>query len=712
MNLKDHVVRLPFVGPTYAKRLEKLGIATIEDLIFHFPFRYDDFSLISPISRLQVGETVTICGIVEKFSNTFTKTGKKIQMVEVVDDSGKIEAIFFNQMFLYRVLKKGERFNFSGKVEWFGHKRVLISPEYEKIPNTKYQILNTIHTGRLVPIYNETYGVSSKWLRSRIKTALDALGEQIEEFLPEEMFKNENLLPEKEAIEQIHFPKDKPSAQKAKYRLAFDELFLIQLASLLRKRDWEKKVLGKQFFIDFEQSMKFVENLPFALTNAQKRSIKEILLDLQKNIPMNRLLQGDVGSGKTVVAALAAYTAFLNKSDTLFMAPTEILANQHYNTLKTLLTPFGVPIDLVTGSHKPSEKLKAKSEKQKPNNGAMKQSSNETIPKVIIGTHALLYQDYDPENIGLVIVDEQHRFGVEQRKVLSEKGKAPHFLTMTATPIPRTIALTLYNDLDLSVIDEMPPGRLKIKTWVVPETKREKAYKWISERVKDTQEQAFIICPFIEESETMSTVKAATKEFEILGKEIFPDLRLALIHGRVKSKEKDKILSEFKEGKFDVLVATPVVEVGIDIPNATIMMVEGAEHFGLAQLHQLRGRVGRSDHQSYCLLFTENEIPPVIRRLKSLERTDIGMELAEIDLKLRGPGEIHGTQQHGFADLIVASFTDLPLIQKTRAAAVLLLTSPPDSLRDSKRAGHFSHLTLNSALKNKLEKYRIDTVNN
>ena len=496
--------------------------------------------------------------------------------------------------------------------------------------------------------------------------------------MPEDIIKNEDLLPEREAIEQIHFPSTKSLAQKAKYRLAFDELFLIQLASLLRKQEWEKKVLGKQFFIDFEQSMKFVENLPFVLTNAQKRCIKEILLDLQKKVPMNRLLEGDVGSGKTVVAALAAYTAFLNKTDTLFMAPTEILANQHYQTLKALLAPFNVPIKLITASHKNNETI---------------QQLNNCSPKVIVGTHALLYQDYDPKNIGLVIVDEQHRFGVEQRKVLSEKGKAPHFLTMTATPIPRTIALTLYNDLDLSVIDEMPVGRLKVKTWVVPETKRKGAYRWISKRVKDTQEQAFIICPFIEESETMSTVKAATKEFATLEKEIFPDLRLALIHGRIKSKEKDKILGEFKEGKFDVLVATPIVEVGIDIPNATIMMVEGAEHFGLAQLHQLRGRVGRSNLQSYCLLFTENEIPPVIRRLKSLERTDIGMELAEIDLKLRGPGEIHGTQQHGFADLRVASFTDLPLIQKTRAAA--------ETIR-----------SLNSALKNKLEKYRIETVNN
>lgn len=668
MNLKDPVVKFPFVGPTYAKRLEKLGIITIEDLIFHFPFRYDDFSLISPISRLQIGETVTICGTVEKFSNTFTKTGKKIQTVEITDGSGKTEAIFFNQLFLYRVLKKGEKFNFSGKVEWFGHKKVLMSPEYEAIKE------ETLHTGRLVPIYNETFGISSKWLRSRIKTGLNTLGEQIEEFLPEEIIKNEDLLPEKEAIEQIHFPSTKSLAQKAKYRLAFDELFLIQLASLLRKQEWKKKVLGKQFFIDFEQSMKFVENLPFALTNAQKRCIKEILLDLQKNIPMNRLLEGDVGSGKTVVAALAAYTAFLNKTDTLFMAPTEILANQHYSTLKSLLSPLGVPIELITGSQKPKGEC-----------------GGET--KVIVGTHAILHQDFDPEKIGFVVVDEQHRFGVEQRKVLSEKGKAPHFLTMTATPIPRTIALTLYNDLDLSVIDEMPVGRLKVKTWVVPETKRKGAYQWISKRVKDTQEQAFIICPFIEESETMSTVKAATKEFATLQKETFPDLRLALIHGRIKSKEKNKILEEFKEGKYDVLVATPVVEVGIDIPNATIMMIEGSEHFGLAQLHQLRGRVGRSNLQSYCLLFTENEIPLIMKRLKSLEKTDIGMELAEIDLKLRGPGQIHGTEQHGFADLRVASFSDLALIQKTRSAA---------------QSVHH----LNPALKNKLEKYKIEGVNN
>jgi len=681
MNLSDHIVRLPFVGPTYAKRLEKLGIFTIEDLIFHFPFRYDDFSLISPILRLQVGETVTVRGKVEKITNTFTKTGKRMQEAIIDDGTGKIEAIWFNQMYLVKTFKKEEIYNFSGKVDWFGHKRVLMSPEYEKISN-----LNTIHTGRLVPIYNETYGVSSKWLRSRIKAALEALGDKIEEFLPENIARNENLIDEASAIKQIHFPDNKEIAKKARYRLAFDELFLIQLAAMLRKKEWGGKVLGKQFFIDLEKSMEFLEKLPFVLTKAQKRCIKEILLDLQKNTPMNRLLQGDVGSGKTVVAALAAYTAFLNNTDTLFMAPTEILANQHYSTLKSLLEPFGVPIELVTGGQKEISNFKL-----------LRASQQISNSRVIVGTHALLYQKFDPQSVGLVVVDEEHRFGVEQRKLLSAKGKAPHFLTMTATPIPRTIALTMYNDLDLSIIDEMPAGRIEVKTWVVPNEKRKKAYGWIHHCIKDTPEQAFIICPFIEESETMTSVKAATKEFETLRQEIFPDLRLALIHGKVKSKEKNQILSDFKEGKYDILVATPVVEVGIDIPNATVMMVEGSEHFGLAQLHQLRGRVGRSNLQSYCLLFTENETPPIINRLKALEKTNVGMELAEIDLKLRGPGEILGTKQHGYADLRVASFTDLELIQKTRSAANQLLTS------------HLSLLTHNSALKKRLEKIKISS---
>ena len=668
MELKDSIVRLPFVGPIYAKRLEKLGILTIEDLLFHFPFRYDDFSKISSIAELQAGETATITATVEKMTNAFTKNGKRLQQAEIFDKSGKIEAVWFNQMYLLRTFRKGETYNFSGKVAWFGRKKVFVSPDYEKTS------LKCIHTARLVPVYNETYGISSKWLRSRINFALKNFNDQVKEFLPDEVIKKNNLITEKEALDQIHFPRDMDFAQKAKYRLSFDELYLIQLSSLLRKKDWQKKVLGKQFFIDFEKSMKFIDSLPFSLTNAQKRCSKEILIDLQKSTPMNRLLQGDVGSGKTVVAALAAYTAYLNKTDTLFMAPTEILANQHLVTLKSFLEPLGVPVELITGSNKPK--------------------TRNSSPKVVIGTHALLYQNFKTEDVGLVIVDEQHRFGVEQRTLLSQKGRTPHFLTMTATPIPRTIALTMYNDLDLSVMDEMPEGRIKVKSWVVPKEKRAKAYGWIKTKVKQTPQQAFIICPFIEQSETKSTIKAAIKEFETLSKDVFPDLKLGLLHGRMKSKEKDSVLTSFKEGRLDILVATPVVEVGIDIPNATIMMIEAADHFGLAQLHQLRGRVGRNSLQAYCLLFADNDSPLSINRLKNLETISNGMQLAEVDLKLRGPGQIFGTAQHGFTDLHIASFSNLDLIQKTRLAAEASLNN------------------ISPHLKDKLEKYKIAAISN
>jgi ATP-dependent DNA helicase RecG len=620
---------------------------------------------------------------VGKITNEYTRSGKKIQKATIVDKTGKIEATWFNQPYLAKTIKAGEEYQFSGKVQFFGRQKTLVSPEYEIVQSTESIVqskLSHIHTGRLVPIYNETYGVSSKWLRSRIKMALETLGEEIEEFLPEEMVKKEGLVGEKEAVFQIHFPENKEIAEKARYRLAFDELFLIQLSALLRKREWQVKRTGHSLVVDQEKILGFLASLPFTLTGAQKRSLKEILVDLVKSQPMNRLLQGDVGSGKTVVAAAAAYVAFLNGRETLLMAPTEILANQHYVTLKTLLESFGVHTQLITS--------------------ARGTRGTCDTPHVIVGTHALLHQQFDSAKVGLVIVDEQHRFGVEQRLLLAKKGHSPHFLTMTATPIPRTIALTLFGDLDLSVIDELPLGRLKVKTWAVPKQKRQDAYKWIRQRVKDTPEQAFIICPLIEESESLSSVKAATKEFELLSQVIFPDLRLGLLHGRTKSAEKERILTDFKAGRLDILVATPVVEVGIDIPNATIMLIEGADRFGLAQLHQLRGRVGRSNLQSFCFLFTENENPLVIQRLKALETTFLGGELAEIDLKLRGPGEIYGTRQHGFPDLRVASFSNLTLIQKTRKAAELVISHWP---------GNGQRL---SVLKQRLERYKIEAVSN
>jgi len=671
MNLKDSIEKLPFVGPTFGKRLQKLNITTIEDLLYHFPFRYDDFSLISPIGRTQVGETVTLKGKVDQIINDYTKNHKPIQKASVSDDSGQIELIWFNQPFLTKVIKTGKIYYFSGQISWYGKSKIMVSPEYEPADKP------AIHTGRLVPIYPETAGISSKWLRSRLKLALEIFGSQINEFLPAEIIQEKKLMGEAEAIQAIHFPKNKSAAEKARQRLAFDELYLLQLSAFLRRKEWENQKSGRALAIDKVKVAQFKQNLPFALTNAQERVITEILADLQKNKPMNRLLEGDVGSGKTVVATLAAYVAALNDQQTLFMAPTEILAQQHFKTLKSLLEPLGVEVELITSTSHKSSTLNLQS-------------------PVIVGTHSLLYQNFETSKIGLVIVDEQHRFGVEQRALLAQKGAAPHFLTMTATPIPRSIALTFFGDLDLSVIDELPAGRIKVKTWVVPQQKRADCYAWIRSQIKKTSEQAFIICPFIEESESLRTVKAAKKEFEILTKEVFPDLKLGLLHGQNKAQEKEQILTDFKEGKLDILVATPVVEVGIDIPRATIMLIEAADRFGLAQLHQLRGRVGRSNLASYCFLFTENENPKVINRLKTLEKTNIGMELAEIDLRLRGPGEVYGTRQHGFPNLKVASFTDILLISQAREAAEKTL-----------KANLFNHF-----LQSRLEKYKISIVNN
>ena len=666
MTLNTPVSQLFMVGPVYARRLKRLGIETVEDLIYHFPFRYEDYSLVSEIAKVQPGETVTIRGEVVSMKNEYTRLGKKIQKAIVADAAAKIEITWFNQPFLVKTIKVGERYQFSGKADWFGKKIILISPEYEPIRNSQFAprsgiplrgtIRNLIHTGRLVPVYPETYSISSKWLRAKINLALSLVKNELKEYLPLDILFREKLIPYKEAVLKIHFPENKIAAEKARERLAFDELFLIQLAGTLRKKEWEKKPAAHKFFIDREKNLKFIAALPFQLTEAQKRCLGEILTDLTFNKPMNRLLEGDVGSGKTVVAAAAMYTAYLNGFQSVLMAPTEILAFQHYQTVKTFLEPYGPKIALLTGSKK--------------------FDIAHLAFDIFIGTQALIQKNISFENLGLAVIDEQHRFGVQQRGELMKKacpptggGTSSHLLTMTATPIPRTITLTLYGDLDLSVLDEMPPGRQRVKTWVVPPLKREAAYNWIREHVKGTDEQAFIICPLIEESETLKAVKAATVEFEKLVKKVFPDLKLGLLHGRLKSKEKEAVITQFRHSELDVLVSTPVVEVGIDIPQATIMMIEGADRFGLAQLHQLRGRVGRGNKPSYCLLFSESESSRAIKRLKAMERLYVGIELAELDLQMRGPGEIYGLKQHGFPDLRVASFGDTVLIQKARAAA-------------------------------------------
>lgn len=645
MDLLTPINKIHRIGPIYASRLQKLDIYTIQDLLFHIPFRYDNFTLLSKINQLQVGETVTIQGTINEIKNQYIRGFRTIQKAKVQDDTGVVDIIWFNQPFLIKGIYLGSAISLSGKVDLSAGKRVLKSPEYEII----YKDSPTVHTARLVPIYPETRGVSSKWLRRQIYKILQEQKQNLIEYLPYSIIERDNLIGFSEAIEQVHFPKTIDNAEKARQRLSFDELFLIQMANMKRKAEWEKKLISEPFSIsNFKKNIEqFWEKLSFELTNAQKKAVKEIFADLASLRPMNRLLEGDVGSGKTVVSAIAMYLAKLNGFQSVLMAPTEILANQHYETISKLLTPFEVKISLVTGSRK--DKI-------------------EDVD-IIVGTHAVLSKKINFRKLGLVVIDEQQRFGVRQRAIIRSKGRNPHFLTMTATPIPRTVALTLYGDLDLSILDEMPKGRQMVKTWLVPPEKRQAAYEWIFTQLKTDNSQLFVICPFIEESESTVTVKAATKEYERLRRDIFSDFNLGLLHGRLKTKEKQAVLKKFSSGEIDILVATPLVEVGIDIPNATIIIIEAAERFGLAQLHQLRGRVGRSDKQAYCLLFTESKNEQTIKRIKGLESLHVGAELAELDLKLRGPGEIYGTMQHGQPFLKVASFSDVALIEKAKHEA-------------------------------------------
>jgi ATP-dependent DNA helicase RecG len=651
MNLRIPLVTGERIYKLFARRLEKLGIQTFEDFLFHIPARYDDYSLISKINRIQPGEVVTIHGTVSEINNEFTKNFKRVQKAEIADETGTIEVIWFNQPYLTKVIHAQDKIALSGKIDWFLRRIVMQSPDYEIITYGP-----PIHTGRLVPVYPETKGITSKWLRRQTYKLINENKEQFIEYLPDSTIAGHSLMEISTAIEQIHFPKTLENAKRARERLSFDELFLLQITAMDRKMNWNKNLISNAFdCVKYKNKItEFLAKLPFTLTCAQKRVIEEIFNDLSKTKPMNRLLEGDVGSGKTVVSAIAMFLCYLNGFQSVLMAPTEILAQQHYETISQLLEPFKIKIGFATGNKK----------------------TKIYDCDVLIGTHAVLSEGINFDKLGLVVIDEQQRFGVEQRALIRNKGKNPHLLTMTATPIPRTIALTLYGDLDLSILDEMPHGRKEIKTWLVPTEKRNNAYGWIEKQIKETKSQVFIVCPFIEESETMQTVRAASKEFENLQKNIFKNsprgeagLKLGLLHGKMKGKEKEEVLNKFRDGKIDILVATPVVEVGIDIPNATIIVIEASERFGLAQLHQLRGRVGRGDKQSYCLLFTESRNLQTIERLKAMEKHNVGAELAELDLRLRGPGEIYGTMQHGKKMLKIASFSDFDLIQKVRREA-------------------------------------------
>jgi len=656
LGLNSPISELYRVGKTTSSLLKKLGLGTAQDLLFYFPFRYDDFSRSVPIADLEPDTDANVLGTVELIQNKKSFKRRMFITEALISDGGdSLKITWFNQPFLTRTLKVGDKISVSGRVGENYGQMTMISPAYEKIYSD-----DLIHTKGLIPNYHSTAGLTQKQIRSLVKEVIP-LAAEIEDWLPAEIKTRLNLLDLSQALRQIHFPADSAEISEAQKRLGFAELFWRQLQSQMIRRQLKSR---RAWPIEFREkdTQNFVSSLPFKLTDAQRKSAWEILRDLEKPEPMSRLLEGDVGSGKTLVVILALLNVVLNKKQGVFMVPTEILAVQHFNYLTKLLKDYNFRIALLTGSHK---------------------DENWAAADIIIGTHALIQKNVKFKNLALAVVDEQHRFGVVQRqKILdfnSAPDRTPHFLSLTATPIPRSLALAIYGDLDLSIIDQMPVGRLPVITKIVTEDKRTAAYNFIRAQIKAGR-QAFVICPLIDESDYLG-VKSVKKEHEKLDKEIFPDLKIGLLHGRLKAQEKEKIMADFLDNKTPILVSTSVVEVGVDVPNATLMIIEGAERFGLAQLHQSRGRVGRSAQQSYCFLFPSSEEAPsakTLERLEALTKYHDGLALAKIDLRLRGAGETYGQAQSGFPELQIASLFDSENIKKAATEAAALIAADPE----------------------------------
>ena len=645
------------VGPRHAQTLGTLGMSTLGDMLYYFPRRYEDYSQLKPIKNLWVNEIVTVIGAVQSVT-TRPIRGGKAQIVEVVitDGTGALRLSWFNQPWIANRMKAGDNVAVSGKLDQYLGRLVMNNPDVEPVE------AEHLHTNRIVPIYPLTQRITQKWLRGLMNQVVTYWAPALVDHLPDSIRTSAGLLPLGRAISQAHFPDSQDELKKARARLAFDEIFFLQMGVLGQKRDWQAAT-ARRFETSDEWLGARLTGLPFTLTGAQTRAVDEIRRDLVAGRPMNRLLQGDVGSGKTVVAALAAAMVNQSGAQAAIMAPTSILAEQHFRSFSSLLN--GTNVRLLVGDTPESEKAEIR-----------EGLANGTI-KVIVGTHALIEDPVAFQDLQLVVIDEQHRFGVEQRAALRNKGTTPHLLVMTATPIPRSLALTLYGDLDLSVMNEMPAGRQPIETFVLRPQELERAFSLIRSQVKDGR-QAFIIYPLIEESEKMDNLKAATEEHEKLSKEVFPEYKLGLLHGRMKPNEKDQVMADFRDKKYDMLVSTTVVEVGVDVSNATVMLVEGANHFGLAQLHQLRGRVGRGAAQSYCLLIPDHEDAVENERLQAMAETNDGFILADRDLQQRGPGEFLGTRQAGFGVLKMASITDIPLIEKARNQAQSLFEKDPN----------------------------------
>lgn len=651
MNLRSDASSVKGIGPQTAEKLAQAGIRTVEDLIYFLPRTYEDFADITTVANLQPGH-VSLKATVENVVQKRVRRGLHITEAVLADETGKVRAVWFNQSYRAEQLKDKGYFFVSGTYGFQRNKYLITNPSVEKATDLPVQ------GGRILPVYREVRGIKSHALR-KVFVSLKPLLTMLPETLPLEILKKEGLMSLSEALLSMHFPKSMEDIQKGRERLAFEELFILQLASVRNKQE-NAKLESWTIPFDERAAKGFVSRLPFELTDAQRRSAWEVLQNFEAGIPMNRLLQGDVGAGKTVVAGMAAYLAANAGYQTAFMAPTEILATQHATTLQKLLEPFNVTVALLVGSVKPSAKK------------MLKEQIARGSVALVVGTHAMIQEDVDFHKLGFVVIDEQHRFGVKQRQALLTKSdKMPHLLAMTATPIPRSLALTVYGELDVSILNQRPKGRKEIVTEIHSPNSRTQLYSKIMDEL-DQGRQAYVVCPAITSGGEMSEIKSVEEEYDRLIRAQFKKYRIAKLHGQMKSEEKEAVMAAFVKGEVDVLVSTTVIEVGVDVPNSTIMLIEGADRFGLAQLHQLRGRVGRGQYQSYCFLVPSTSKAPS-QRLKELARSNDGFYLAEVDLKLRGPGEIYGKAQSGALDLRIASLGDTKLIKRARDAAELLL---------------------------------------
>jgi len=663
-DLNSPVTSLHGIGPKRAERLARLGVRTIRDMLTFLPRRYDDYSQLKPINRLAYGEEVTIIANVRETHQRKTRDGRSIFKATLSDGTGSIEVTWFNQPYLANKIKRGKQLVISGEVDEYLGRLCFTSPQWELLRE------ELLHTNRIVPVYPLTEGISQRWLRRLMKRSVTYWARRLPDYLPTSVQQAEGLLDLESAILQAHFPNSQELLERARRRLAFDELFVLQLALLKVRREWRSEP-GQPIPVQDDVLHAFVGGLPYDLTEPQRRSLQQIVADLRSPQPMTRLLQGDVGSGKTVVATAAMALTASAGAQAALMAPTEILAEQHYQTMGRLLRESldgDVTVSLLTGSVTGPERE------------AVYAGLADGSIDVVVGTHALIQQQVEFKRLALAVVDEQHRFGVRQRGALRQKGYNPHLLVMTATPIPRSLQLTVWGHLDVSIIDQMPPGREPVLTRLLLPVERERAYAFVRSQVEEGR-QAFIICPLVEESDKVEA-KAAVQEYERLQDRIFPDLRLGLLHGRMSGEEKEATMALFARGKLDVLVATSVIEVGIDVPNATVMLIEGADRFGLAQLHQFRGRVGRGEHASYCLLVAGSSSTQAQERLEAVEATSDGFELARKDLEMRGPGEFLGTRQSGLTDAVLAmelaEIADLRLVEKAREAARRFFATDPE----------------------------------